>query len=133
MIERVKDRFGLETRKLIGDTAYGTAEFLNWMVNEAGIEPHVPVWDRGDEINDRFGRSDYVFDEVNNLYICPNGKELRRFWRKFTKWRERRVLAHGHRTKLKTHGETPRHRSAWNQRNGSNLNRITEMNTLKRR
>jgi hypothetical protein len=46
MIERVKDRFGLETKKLIGDTAYGTAKFLNWMVNEANIEPHVPVWDR---------------------------------------------------------------------------------------
>ena len=85
MIERVKDRFGLETKKLIGDTAYGTAEFLNWMVTEAEIEPHVPVWDRGDEINDRFGRSDFVFDEVNDLYSCPNGKELRRFWRKFTK------------------------------------------------
>jgi transposase len=85
MIERVKDRFGVETKKLIGDTAYGTAEFLNWMVNEAGIEPHVPVWDRGDEQDDRFGRSDFRFDEDNDLYICPNGKELRRFWRNFKK------------------------------------------------
>ena len=23
-------------------------EFLDWMVNEAKIEPHVPVWDRGE-------------------------------------------------------------------------------------
>jgi len=87
MIERVKDRFGIETRKLIGDTAYGTAEFLNWMVNEANIEPHVPVWDRGDEQDDRFGRSDFSFDEDNDLYTCPNGKELRRFWRNFKKQR----------------------------------------------
>jgi len=85
MIERVKDRFGIETKKLIGDTAYGTAEFLNWMVNEAKIEPHVPVWDRGDELDDRFGRSDFTFDEANDLYTCPNGKELRRFWRNFKK------------------------------------------------
>jgi transposase len=83
MIERVKDRFGIETNKLIGDTAYGTAKFLNWMVNEANIEPHVPVWDRGDERDDRFGRSDFTFDEANDLYTCPNGKELRRFWRNF--------------------------------------------------
>jgi transposase len=83
MIERVKDRFGLETKKLIGDTAYGTAEFLNWMVNEAKIEPHVPVWDRGDELADRFGRTDFVFDEENDLYTCPNSKELRRFWRTY--------------------------------------------------
>ena len=34
MVERVKDRFGIDTKKLIGDTAYGTAEFLAWMVNE---------------------------------------------------------------------------------------------------
>ena len=85
MIERVKDRFELRTKKLIGDTAYGTAEFLDWMVNEAKIEPHVPVWDRGDEQDDRFGRSDFSFDEENDLYTCPNGKELRRFWRKYKK------------------------------------------------
>jgi transposase len=85
MIERVKDRFELETKKLIGDSAYGTAEFLDWMVNEAKIEPHVPVWDRGDEQDDRFGRSDFVFDEENDRYTCPNGKELRRFWRKYKK------------------------------------------------
>lgn len=85
MIERVKDRFGLETKKLIGDTAYGTAEFLDWMVNEAGIEPHVPIWDRGDELPDRFGRSDFVFDQEQDLYRCPNGQELRRFWRNYAK------------------------------------------------
>jgi len=85
MIERVKDRFGIETKKLIGDTAYGTAEFLNWMVNEAKIEPHVPVWDRGDERDDGFGRSELNVDEANDLYTCPNGKELRRFWRNFNK------------------------------------------------
>ncbi len=28
MIERVKERAGLETKKLIGDSAYGSAEFL---------------------------------------------------------------------------------------------------------
>jgi len=85
MIERVKDRFGIEAKRLIGDTAYGTAEFLNWMVNEAKIEPHVPVWDRGDEIDGRFGRSDFVFDKEKDLYTCPNGNELRRFWRTYKK------------------------------------------------
>lgn len=85
MIERVKDRFGIEVKKLIGDTAYGTAEFLGWMVDEAGIEPHVPVWDRGNESTDRFGRSDFIYDEQTDSYTCPNGKELRRFWRKYSK------------------------------------------------
>ena len=76
MIERVKDRFGVETRKLIGDTAYGTAEFLNWMVNEAGIEPHVPVWDRGEGKDGMLGRSDFAYDVETDCYTCPNGKQL---------------------------------------------------------
>jgi transposase len=83
MIERIEDRFGLETKKLIGDTAYGTAKFLDWMVNEAKIEPHVPVLDRGEGKDGYFGRSDFVFDEENDFYTCPNGKELKRFRRKF--------------------------------------------------
>ena len=83
MVERVRDRFGLEVKKLIGDTAYGTAEFLGWMVNEADIEPHVPVWDRGEGPGDRFGRSDFIYDSETDSYTCPNGKELKRFRRAF--------------------------------------------------
>jgi len=85
MVERVKDQLGLETKRLIGDTAYGTAEFLGWMVNEKGIEPHVPVWEKGERSDGTFSRSDFVFDEENDLYICPNGKELKRFRRDFKK------------------------------------------------
>ena len=41
--------------------------------------------DWGDKRDDRFGRSDFTFDEASDLYTCPNGKELRRFWRNFNK------------------------------------------------
>ena len=71
MIERVKERAGLETKKLIGDTAYGTAEFLAWMVNDQGIEPHVPVWDKGERTDGTFSRSDFVFDEESDSHTCP--------------------------------------------------------------
>ena len=46
MVERVEANFELSPQRLIGDTAYGTAPMLGWMVEEKGIEPHVPVWDR---------------------------------------------------------------------------------------
>jgi transposase len=85
MIERVKDRFGIETKKLIGDTAYGTAEFLAWMVNDAKIEPHVPVWDKSAETPGLFHRKDFKYDEETDRYTCPNGKELRRAWRNYKK------------------------------------------------
>jgi len=84
MIERVRDRFGLETKKLIGDTAYGTAEFLAWMVNEANIEPHVPVLDKGEGKDGMLGRSDFCYDEETDSYTCPNGKQLLRARRNYT-------------------------------------------------
>jgi hypothetical protein len=85
MIERVKDRFALETKKLIGDTAYGTAEFLAWMVNEKDIEPHVPVWDRSEGKDGRLGRSDFTYNEESDSYTCPNGKQLLRARRNYNK------------------------------------------------
>jgi hypothetical protein len=85
MVERVKDRLDIDVKKLIGDTAYGTAEFLAWIVNEANIEPHVPVWEKGERDDGTFSRSDFIFDEESDLYTCRNGKQLKRFRRKFKK------------------------------------------------
>jgi hypothetical protein len=86
MVERVKNRFGVDTKKLIGYTAYGTAEFVAWMVNE-GIEPHVPVWEKAERSDETFSRSDFSFDEARNTYTCPNGKLLYPKRRNFKKLR----------------------------------------------
>src|SRR5215204_1708340 len=40
MIDRTVDRFGLRPERLAGDTAYGSAEMLNWLVEERHIAPH---------------------------------------------------------------------------------------------
>jgi len=45
MIERSIDRFDLYPSRLLGDSAYGSAEMLGWLVYEHGIEPHVTVFD----------------------------------------------------------------------------------------
>jgi hypothetical protein len=46
MIERSLEHFDLDPERLIGDTAYGSAEMLNWLVHDRGIEPHIPVFDK---------------------------------------------------------------------------------------
>ena len=46
MIERTQQRFDLKPAYLAADTAYGSAETLNWLVNEKKIEPHIPVIDK---------------------------------------------------------------------------------------
>jgi transposase len=43
MVERSLEGFDLYPEKLIGDTAYGTAEMLDWLINERGIEPHPSI------------------------------------------------------------------------------------------
>ena len=52
MVERVEAQFDLTPGRLIGDTAYGTAPMLAWMVEEKNIEPHVPVWDKTERKDD---------------------------------------------------------------------------------
>ena len=88
MVERVEKRFELKPTRLIGDTAYGSAEMLGWMVEEKAIEPHVPVWEKGERNDGTFSRSDFVFDPASNTYTCPGGKVLRQYRRNFTNARK---------------------------------------------
>lgn len=81
MIERVEATFGLKPERLVGDTNYGTAAILGWLVDEKQIEPHVPVWDRSERKDGTFNRSDFTYDAENNRYICPAGKFLKSAWR----------------------------------------------------
>jgi transposase len=87
MIDRVEQRFGVKPKRLIGDTAYGTAEMLGWMVKEKNIEPHVPVWDKGDREDGTFSRSDFAYDAESNSLTCPNGKRLLQFHRAYERER----------------------------------------------
>jgi transposase len=61
MIERVEDRFGIKPQRLIGDTAYGTAAMLNWIVEQKQIEPHTPVWQKYEGKDGLFGRADFTW------------------------------------------------------------------------
>jgi len=76
MIERAEDRFSLYPEKLIGDTGYGSAAMLNWLVEERGIEPHIPVFDKSKRKDGTFSRSDFTYDHDGDVYVCPNGKTL---------------------------------------------------------
>lgn len=84
MVDRVEQRFDLKPKRLIGDTAYGTAEMLSWMVDEKAIEPHVPVWEKSERNDGTFFRSDFEWREHDDEYRCPDGKPLRPRHRNFT-------------------------------------------------
>jgi len=83
MIDRVRERFDLWPERLIADMAYGSGEMLGWLVEERGIEPHIPVIDKSKRADGTFSREDFAYDQKTDAYICPAGKELRRNRRKF--------------------------------------------------
>jgi transposase len=75
MVERVRRRFDLQPRRLVGDTAYGAVRPLKWLVDRK-ITPHVPVWDKSARPDGTYSRADFVFDRERNIYVCPGGATL---------------------------------------------------------
>ena len=84
MIARVHDKHDLQPKRLAADTAYGSAEMLEWLVNQRQIEPHIPVIDKSQREDGTFSRSDFAYDATADLYRCPGGVELRRNRRVFS-------------------------------------------------
>jgi len=76
MIERSMERFDLYPAKLMGDSAYGSAEMLGWLVYDHGIEPHVTVFDKSTRQDGTFSRDDFTYDHAGDVYYCPGGKML---------------------------------------------------------
>lgn len=77
LLDRVEATYEITPQRLMGDSAYGSAPMLDYLITEKGIEPHVPVWDKSQRNDGTFSRSDFHWDPANDQYICPAGKVLR--------------------------------------------------------
>ena len=75
MLDRTEQCFGLKPKRLVADTAYGISRVLDWLVNRR-IAPHIPVRDASERDDGTFSRSDFRWDRLRGVYICPNGKVL---------------------------------------------------------
>ncbi|WP_324753161.1 IS1182 family transposase [Roseovarius sp. Pro17] len=95
MIDRVQDRFGIKPDKLVGDTDYGSAEMLGWLVEDRKIAPHIPVWDKSRRTDGTFSRIDFAYDAAADNYTCPAGNTLEKSRRKFSKPRSANVSKDG--------------------------------------
>jgi transposase len=76
MIERTAKNLALQPRRLLGDSAYGSAEMLGWLVSERRIEPHVTVLDKSARKDGTFSREDFHYDPERDVYLCPGDKTL---------------------------------------------------------
>src|SRR5437763_5740600 len=77
MVERSITRFDLYPERLIGDSAYGSAEMLKWLVHEQGIEPHIPVFDKSQRTDGTLSRDVvYLRLRARLLYLpCREGTQ----------------------------------------------------------
>ena len=88
MIQRTIERFDLYPARLAGDSAYGSAEMLRWLVYEHGIEPHVAVIDKSARRDGTFSREDFTYDRERDVYVCPAGKTLTTPGHTGERWRD---------------------------------------------
>ena len=75
MMQQVQT-LGLQPEAVGADKAYGSGEFLAWLLAR-GVQPHIPVIDRRHQTDGRFTRDQFHYDPANNVYSCPEGKVLR--------------------------------------------------------
>jgi transposase len=76
MLERARNRFDLCPKRLLGDSAYGSAEMLGWLVDQQRIEPHVTVFDKSNRTDGTFSREEFAYYAERDVYICPGNKPL---------------------------------------------------------
>jgi hypothetical protein len=82
-IERTAETIEIKPERLAADTGYGSAETLAWLVDDQGIEPHIPVFDKSTRQDGTFSRADFAYDPNADAYTCPAGKTLQRYRRRF--------------------------------------------------
>jgi hypothetical protein len=77
MLDRTEDRFGLKPDWIAADTAYGSSDNLVWLALKRKILPFIPVFDNGERTDGTCSRSDFTWDDENDHYIRPGGKEMK--------------------------------------------------------
>ena len=83
LLERIETKHQIKPKRLMGDTAYGSADMLGYLVDEKNIEPHVPIWDKSKRDDGTYSITEFIWNEEDDNYRCPTGKLLQRSQRNF--------------------------------------------------
>ena len=76
MIDRIADKFNLHPERLIADTAYGSAPMLDWLAQQRGIAPHIPVIDKSGRKDGTKAGSAILVNNIMKRSSSLNGLEL---------------------------------------------------------
>ncbi len=75
LLHRVRFRWKMHPKRVVGDTTYGTVENIRALEDE-GIRAYVPLPDFDDR-TPYFGASHFAYDPERDEYRCPQGHPLR--------------------------------------------------------
>jgi hypothetical protein len=74
LLDRVRFRYQLPVRRVVGDSKYATGENLRALA-ERGIHTYMPVADH-EQHSPYFRHADFTYDPRTDTYRCPNGATL---------------------------------------------------------
>ena len=78
-IRRIKWRHKIIPESIGADKGYATGEFIKNVINE-NIQPHIPIFEyQRHNHKGIYTREVFTYDEANDIYLCPEGKEMR-YW-----------------------------------------------------
>jgi len=78
-VRRIKWRYRIKAESLGADKGYAAGEFIHNLINE-NIQPHIPIYEyQRHNHKDIYPREKFTHDMTRDLFICPEGKELK-YW-----------------------------------------------------
>ena len=82
MLEQVEQNLGALPKKSSADSGYSSYENLEY-AQQKGLETYMPdnfleVLDKKEESEKRYHKSNFRYDQIGDVYICPEGRNLRR-------------------------------------------------------
>jgi len=77
MSKQTKENLGVDTLTVMADRGYFSGEQID-MAEQEGVVPIISKPDRTQSLDPKYSPSNFIYDEANDVYICPQGKHLPR-------------------------------------------------------
>ena len=74
MLDRTAEQFDVAPSRLVADARYGSAEMIEWLVDERGIEPHMKLMDKSEPKDATSSRSDSPSIRIATSMSAPAAK-----------------------------------------------------------
>ncbi|MFC1476145.1 IS1182 family transposase [Candidatus Zixiibacteriota bacterium] len=75
LVRQSQQHLNRKLGKVLADGGYYSGHNLKYII-DAGLEAYVPTGKADPGLGGRFGREDFVYDEMNDRYLCPAGEQL---------------------------------------------------------